>query len=423
MGKLKQKFYNFLRWSQQYTKTDNVYLVKGGFWVVLSKLITIVISLILSIAYANFLDPVTFGNYKYILSLAAILLMFSLPGMSVALIQAIARGFEGGFYSALRLKIKYGLLGSLVAFGLALYYALRGNHLLPVPLVIIGFLFPFFHAFKIYPSVLTGRKLFNVRFKYITLDRIISYSTLILMIILANKFAAPPIIIVTMLILAYFFVPTIVSFIFYNVIAKRFNPNKKEDSKTIPYGKHLSLMSVIRAISQRLDQILIFHYLGAAQVAIYSFAIYPVNEIRSFLDIVPGLALPKFSEKSSKEIKTTLFKKVFRLTLLYLGIMAIYIVLSSFFYKVVFPNYLESVNYSRIFALSIAMTGAPLLVTAIESQIAVKKRYALTVFSKVTRIGGMLIMVSIYGIWGIIFAALISQLLTVIFAIYLVKKL
>lgn len=419
---IKNKSYQFLKKTEKYTGTDNIYLVKSGFWLSLLKIISLVVSFLLVIAYANFLDPVTFGNYKYILSLSTILLAFSLPGIGTALIQAIARGFEGGFYSALKLKLKYGLLGSLAAFGMAIYYLLKGNNLLPIPLMIIGILFPFFHAFKIYSSVLTGRKLFNIVFRYIASERFISSLSLILGMILLNKVAASGIVSLILLTAVYFFVPTIITFVFYNLIQKRFKPNKKEDLQTIPYGKHLTLMGIIGTLAQRLDQILIFHYLGAVQVAIYSFAIYPVDEIKGLFGTIPSLAFPKFSQKTSKEIKRTFFKKVLQLSVLGFGVMIIYIILAPIFYEIVFPQYPESILYSQVFALSILMTGG-LPVVALESQMAIRKKYILTFFSKILTIGLMFVLVLFYGIWGIIIGKIIATVFSFLLALWLVKRL
>lgn len=422
INKTKNEIYQFLKKAEKYTGTDNVYLAKSGFWLALLKIISLIISLLLAVAYANFLDPVTFGNYKYILSLSTILLVFSLPGMGTALIQAIARGFEGGFYSVLKLKLKYGLLGSLAAFGLAVYYLLKGNNLLPIPLIIIGILFPFFHAFKIYSSVLTGRKLFNIGFKYVASERFISSLFLILGVILLNRIEAPGIVGLILLTAVYFFVPVIITFIFYNLIRKKFKPNKKEDPRTIPYGKQLTLMGIVGTLSQRLDQILIFHYFGAIQVAIYSFAIYPVEEISGFLGITQSLAFPKFSQKSIKDIKKTFFKKVLQLTVLGFVIMIIYIMIAPFFYRLLFPQYQESVIYSQAFAISLLVSiGLP--VAAIESQAAIKERYILTLFSKIFKITLMFVLVLFYGIWGIIIGRTIAIFLSFLLSLWLVKKL
>lgn len=422
MQRLKQSFYNFLIWSQKFTKTDNIYLVKGGFWFLLLKVVGLGLSFMLAIVYANFLDTATFGNFKYLLSLASLLMIFSIPGIGTALIQAIARGFEGGFHRVVTLKMKYGILGTMASFSFALYFFIKGNEVLPIPLVIIGILFPFFHAFSIYAALLSGRKLFDVRAKYIALQHIISTLALGLIVIIVARFYISSGLDLILLTTAYFLVPTIIAFIFYNLIKKRFKPNEKEDPKTITYGKHLTVMGIIRAISQRLDQILVFHYLGAAQLAVYSFAIYPVEEINGFLDIIPSLAFPKFSARTREEIKKNIFQKIIRLFVLSFVAMAVYIFVAPYIFKTVFPQYVESIAYTQIFALFLIVTNS-LPIIALESQLAVKERYTITIFSKVATIGFMLIFVIFYGIWGIIAGRILGAALSSLLSLWLVKKL
>jgi len=421
IGILKNKIYRFLKDAEKYTKTDNIYLVKGGFWLSIIRIVSTGGSFLLAVAYANFLDPTTFGNYKYLLSLAAILAMFSLTGMGTALTQAVARGFEGGFYKISKLKIKYGALGSLTAFILAVYYYFRGNELLPIPLLVISLLFPFFYAFKIYSSILTGRRLFKTKSQYISFNRLISALALVLGTILITKLNSSTSLSLIILTAIYFFVPAFIDFTLYDRVEKELKPNKKEDEKTITHGKHLSLMGVIGSIVQRLDQILIFHFLGAMELAVYSFAIYPVEEITSFLNIIPALAFPKFSKRSKEELKKTFLKKVFQLIVLGFLIMIIYILLAPLFYKLFLPNYSNSVFYSQVFALSLLIpTGLP--VTALNSKMAIKERYILTIFSKIAKTGFMLVLVLSYGIWGIIIGRVISSFISFLLSLFLVKR-
>ena len=86
--------YKILRRSQKYTGTDNVYLAKSGFWLTLGQFFSLVVTFLSAVAFANLLDPTTYGNYKYVLSLLGILAVFCLDGMRTAVTQAVARGFE-----------------------------------------------------------------------------------------------------------------------------------------------------------------------------------------------------------------------------------------------------------------------------------------------------------------------------------------
>ena len=68
-GRLRQKMLEFLRWSERYSKTDMLYLVRGGFWLSLNHIAASVSSLILAVAFANLIPAETYGTYRYVLSI------------------------------------------------------------------------------------------------------------------------------------------------------------------------------------------------------------------------------------------------------------------------------------------------------------------------------------------------------------------
>ena len=173
-NELKIKIRRLLVWSQKYTQTDMVYLAEGGFWLTLGQMVSTAASFLLAIAFANLLDPITYGNYRYVLSLIGMLSVLTLTGMGIAITQATARGLEGSFYTGFKTKLKWGLLASLASIGLAGYYWLQGNNLLPIPLLISATFLPLMQASQVYKDLLIGKKLFDIQTKYSTLSQIIS---------------------------------------------------------------------------------------------------------------------------------------------------------------------------------------------------------------------------------------------------------
>src|SRR3989344_9158143 len=225
MDKLKDKIYWFLRNTQKYTGTDNVYLARGGAWLFFGEAITIGVSILSGIAFANLLDPAIYGKYRYILSLAGWLSVFSLPGIESAVNQATAKGFEGAFYTGFKTKLKWGVLGSLGALGFASYYWIRGNYGITIPLLIAAAFLPLMQASQVYSSFLMGRKLFNVEVKYTTLAQVISTAVSILILFTAKN--------LFWLAASYFISRTLLNYFLYLLTRFRFNPNKKDDKKTI----------------------------------------------------------------------------------------------------------------------------------------------------------------------------------------------
>ncbi|MBT7228759.1 oligosaccharide flippase family protein, partial [Candidatus Parcubacteria bacterium] len=377
---LQQKIYKLLKRSEKYTKTDMVYLAKGGFWLTLYQGFSILTGFLLAIAFANLLPKETYGTYKYILSIASLLSIPTLSGINTAITQAVARGFEQSFYPALKTKIKWGLLGGVASLFLALYYYTNDNNTLTISFLIVALFTPFMDPLSLYTSYLSGKKEFRILSKYNIITRV--FDAIVLGVVIyftSNLF---------LLVAAYFIANTTIRFIFFKLTTKNFPIHHKYDPSTLSYGKHLSLMNIITTIAGQLDKVLVFHYLGAVDLAIFSFAIIMPEHIKGIFKNINALAFPKFSENhTTAEIKKTIFKKMGKLLILATAITIVYVVASPYIFRWLFPEYIESIFYSQIFAISIILlpiTG--LMLTALQAQKAQKELYQFNIYSSITQI-------------------------------------
>ena len=164
--KIKKSVYAFLRYSEKYTRTDMVYLAKGGFWVTSSNVFLAVMVFITTLAFANLLPKEIFGQYKYALSVFAILKIFTLPGMNTATMRAIVQGNEGTILRSIKSKISWGVIGTIFGFILAAYYCIQGNFSLAAVFITIGFFVPIFDTFSLYNAYFVGKKLFSIQAKF-----------------------------------------------------------------------------------------------------------------------------------------------------------------------------------------------------------------------------------------------------------------
>jgi O-antigen/teichoic acid export membrane protein len=401
--KLRIKIYNFLRWSQKYTKTDMVYLAKGGFWLTLGQGISSIAAFILAIAFANLLPKETYGNYKYILSIVSLLSIPTLSGINTALTRSVARGFEGAIIPAIKTKAKWGFIGSIASILLAIYYFTNGNINLTVSFLIAGVFIPLFESFTLYTSFLSGKKLFDVLTKYNIFTRVFATMFMVATIFFTDN--------IPLIILSYFFFNSLARVILTLRIFKKYKLNKKEDHEVISYGKHLSFINIIGLITEQLDKILIFTYIGSAELAIYSFAIIPVMQIKSFIKIINTLAFPKFAEKDINDIKKTIYKKILVLTLIMALVILLYIISSKYLFAFFFPQYIESVFYSNLFALSLIIAPLSPLYTILQVKKKIKAQYILTIVGYLNQIILLILFLLIYkNIFGIIIARTLARM-------------
>ncbi len=406
-------FYQFLKKTQKYTGTDNVYLAKGGFWLTLGQAVSIAAAFSSAVAFANLLDPTTYGNYKYVLSLLGMFGVFSLEGMRAAVTQAVARGLEGSFYTAFKTKLKWGLLGSLVAIGGAIYYWIQGNNLLPIPLLIAAASSPLMYASQVSGAFLGGRKLFKIQVSYGLVNQVVSAGIIITALFFTKN--------LFWLIAIYFVSHTFLNYFFYLLTKIRFHPNKEEDEKTISYGKHVSLMAVINYIAVYLDKIMLFNLAGPAQLAVYSFATLAPEQINSTLSSINDLAFPKLAPKSREEIKANIMKKFWKLAFLAGIIIAAYVILAPYLYRIFFPQYLDAILYSQVYMLCLVSLPGSLLGTAFQAKMMKKQLYFLRTIA-LSRLVLFAILIPVFGIWGVVMARVGAEVFSLFLNLFLFRK-
>ncbi|MFA6308023.1 MAG: oligosaccharide flippase family protein [Patescibacteria group bacterium] len=412
-NKFQDKIYNLLRRSEKYTKTDMVYLAKGGFWLSISQVISSVSSFLLAIAFANLLPVETYGQYKYIISIFSILSMTTLNGMDSSVTRAVAKGFEGSLLSALKTKIKWGLIGATASLAMAIYYYLNNNYDLMVSFALISIVVPLIDSLALYQSYFNGKKWFDKLTKYTVFTKIISSLCIFLTIYLVDNL---------FLVVASFFIPLLILRIIYFIhIKNRYPPNKEVDTQTVKYGKHLSFVGILGTVAMQIDKILVFHYLGATELAIYAFAVAPLEQMKSLVKPITTLAAPKFATKTKKEIKDTLIKKMAKLSFLLVIVAIVYIILAPYIFQLIFPKYMEAVFYSRIFAISFITLPLLTITSVFEAQKMLKEIYLFKIVSSSVQIVLIFVLVLNFGLLGIVLARVITRFFNLFLSITFLK--
>lgn len=414
LNNLKQKTYKFLRYSEKWTKTDMVYLAKGGFWLTGSKIIGTATSFALAIAYANLLPQETYGQYKYILSITSLLGITALTGMDTSLVRSIINGYEGSLKSVIKIRIKWGLLGMTAGIIISGYYFYNHNNTLGISFLLASFFAPLINAI-VYNPFLEGKKLFKTIGLYSSINQI----AVAIFILFALLFSSNIIILIS----AYFIANTLVQLALFAATYKKHHPNDKIDPKTISFGKHLSLMNILSLIAGQLDKILMWHFLGPVQLAVYSFATIPINQIQTFLKPIATLAFPKISLQDISETKKTLPLKILKFSAILLLIIIFYIFLSPYFFKLFFNDYMDSIKYSWLFALTLLFFPMRMLSYPFYAQAKEKSLYAISIIEPMLKIILLLFLLPLFGIWGAVFSLLISIIASDIFLYYKFKKL
>jgi len=395
-----------LRWSETYTKTDMLYLACAGFWGNLNAFVIALFSLGLYVAYAHFLPKESYGTYQYLLSWFSIATAFTLTGVNTAVIRATAQGFEGTLRASVPLQLRFGLLPFLIGGGLALYYWQAGNALLAVSLLVIGLLTPPLYAFNTYGAFLIGKKDFRRSTLWGMSASTIYYATLALAAFLSHS----PLV----LLVANLGIQVCVYVGFYLWTLKVYRPNNKVDKGALSYGLHLSAMGMFGSVAGQLGNIYIFHFLGPASLALYSFAsAVPERLGNIFFKFLGNATLPKFSERTVEQIRAELWRKM----LISFGagsVVAVgYALIAQPFFTFFFPTYMDAVPYTLACAVGLAFGAVIYLpLNALTALQYTRALYIYSVLNPIAQIVFPLVGILVGGLWGY----LIAHICTIIFA-------
>lgn len=410
---MKNHLYRGLRWSERYFKTDMVYLARGGFWLTTGQIIASLSALLLAVAFANLVSKEVYGTYKYIMAIGGLLGALTLTGLATAMMQSVSRGFDSILKEGFTINLLWSLGSITVGSAVSAYYFIQGNTTLSLGVLIVTLALPLLASFSTAGYYLLGKKRFSDATKRSSL---ITCSTSIVTA-LALFFTQN----VLAILVIYFTVQIIVSSIVYVLTLRDVTVSAKKDPEVIPYAKHVSVMNAMGIIALNIDKILVFQYLGTAQLALYALAVALPDQLKSLLKQLLPLTLPKFALRSAAEIKETMGRKVFQLGILILVAISAYIFIAPYVFAFLFPAYSESVPYSQLYALSLLGLVSILPTSALHAQTATKELYYVNTIGYTFQIITMFVGIVFYGLFGLIIARIIARLVTAATAYFFIK--
>lgn len=380
-------------------QSDVAYLISSGFWLNANSLVVMVLAFAISIAYANLLPKEVFGTYQYLLSLFSILSAFTLTGMNAAISRAVAQGHERSLQDSIPYQLRWNLIGSAIALVAAGYYALHASHTLSIGALLIALALPLTSSFNSYAAFLTGKKAFRNLFAYSTAASLLYYVCILVGIIYFPS--------VLGLIFINLFTTALGTMAAYFWTVRTFKPTGSTDPDLFTYGKHLTVMNLFGTVAGQLDNVLVFHFLGPAQLATYSFATLIPERLSGFLKNLTNSALPRFAEQHMSTIRSRLLVNALLLTLFTLAGIVLYVLLAPVFFSYVYPQYQNAVLYSQVFAFTLLAAVGNFIGTSLLAHRRIRRLYALNTVSPIAQLALQVGGVIYGGLWGLIIARII----------------
>jgi O-antigen/teichoic acid export membrane protein len=378
-----------------------VYFASGSFWQTFGQISSNLLALILVIVFANFLPKETYGTYRYLISLAGILNVFTLTGMSQAVTQAVSLGREEVLRRSVRYQLKWNLILMLASWSLGAYYFFHANFAYAGALLVLSLATPLTAALNTYGPYLAGKREFR-------LNNIFSlFSTLIYVLgMLGAIFWSGEVI---WLIVAYAATTTLANLIFYFLTLWMFRPplGSAESSRDVlKYGRHLTYINLMTPVVGQLDSVILNHFWGAVPLAVYSIATAIPNRAVPFVKSWVDVGFPKIANKSGEEIDATLYRRIGQ-GFLFGAVCAVgYIVVAPFAFALLLPQYDDAVIYTQLLSIMFLFsTSNRYLGNLLTAHKMSREILVVSVVQNVLR----LIYFIVLGIWGGIMGLVIAQ--------------
>ena len=411
----KQQLYNLLRWSQRYTKMDMVYFFTSNVWINMGRIVALGGGLILTTAFANLLSQEAFGTYQYVLAGASLIGAFALNNMSGALMRAVAQGKQHVTQGVVRTMMLWSVPASIASAGIGGYYLYQDN-------MILGFGFLFIAVFNIVSngyglakSVIIAKGEFKNSF-FINIPR----SLFPIVVMVLTLFITQNVI---WILFAYFFSNALATFVLYHFTLwhYRITASDKDVGDTVRFGKQLSILGFFTLAVSQIDQLLLFHFVGAAPLAIYALALTPVREARNLLDNFLSILFPKIAAKEKEDARRSLSLRLKQMTITAAILVCIYIALIPLLFIFLFPKYASSILISQVLALCILFQPRGVIDTYIIAHGEIKKRYVAILSSQAIGLVLFCSLIPLFGLWGAVWATVLSEAAAAL-TLYLVYK-
>lgn len=385
-------------------KTDMAYLIKGTGWLGGAKILGSIFTFVLVIAFANLMSAEAYGAYSYVMATISIIALTSLPGIDGSMLRSVARGFEGSLFTALRVRLRWSCIGTLLLLIISAYYFYQGNIVLSGSFLVGGLIFPLFVSFSLFAPYLNGKKMFReLALRKITIKFLFA-GALVIALLFTDQ--------VALLVALNLGVIALTGIFFTRQLISKYRDelDNPPEEGFISYGKHLTVMSILDTTAKYLDKILLWHFFGPVQVAMWAFAYSPIQIGQGMVKKTLGpIAQPKFAQNDFKQTKQHLPAKVAKLFLILVPIALLYVLTAPFLFERVFPQYVDSVIYSQALALLLLLIPFNFYSGFLLAHARKRDMYFIKIGFGLTSVISLLIFIPLWGLWGAVVAHVIAM--------------
>ena len=286
MNDFMRKIIDFLN---KYTKVDVMYFLRNGTWSLIGDGVQVFAGAVLAVLFARLASKEVFGQFQFILSIVSLLAVVSVKGLDVVVLRDTARGFEGVYRRAVKLRFWWSLLGIPIMLIVGWYYRWAGDGVLASAFVIGAWLMPMHYASNSWTSWLKGKKNFNLLARYTAVKSVLNTAVVMVAIVLS----AGSLVVV----FVSYFVGQIVMNSIAFVISRKLAKNDQVSSDWKQYSYFVSLAGLFKLVMVNIDKVLVAVLISPTALAVYTVAILIPNYFQLVVKSLFQTAAPRLSKR------------------------------------------------------------------------------------------------------------------------------
>jgi O-antigen/teichoic acid export membrane protein len=365
------------------------------------------------------LSKTDYGKYRFFISLIVFFQFFSLKALDKVILKKLTQGYFGYLKKAFFEKMKYSLVVVVLSFVLAVISNYYGYLDYSVFFIYLAVFFIFYSTFDFYNVYFTALKRFDI-------ISIIQFSKAFIMFVAVifvyfSSFSKNWYL---FLILYFFSYSLINAFAGFKVLISLKNVKPSGDDSIINEGKKLSFLNFIFALTDNIDVWVLKYVAGFQTIALYSAAKILETPFKTLNKNLNSVLFPVFSSYPSlKKAWSSLKKKfmaLFFINVLLAGFMYFIIPL---FYVYFIPKYVDAVEYARVIIIAVIVLGffkeLPEKMFLADEKF--KSAFNINFVIPVFRITSTIILGYKYGLWGVIYARVISFIFAPLYSYFIMK--
>ena len=370
-----------------------------------SQIFMILTSILISAIWARYATVEEYGTYGLLVSFVSLVGVFSFPGLTISMQLSSANNKNGNLKLAVKKKIQYSLIGSLVLILIATYYYfIKQNILLSNLLCLVALFYPFYTVNSLWESWLTGiRKVKKLSFLFIITSLINLVSITVGLILFKS---------IILSVLFLFITIAIFNLLVIKLYTLEDKKNTDIDEEILKYGYAYS-GAVIISMLVGLDKFIISEYITLKDVAIYSIAIIFVSKIKILFITINKLIAPTIL-KSKNIVSSWNYLKY---KLIYINFLFLFVAIVGFIFIddiIVFiftSKYEEAGVYAKWLWLVVALTRPVYYLNHIlKAQRKLKFSYMIESLNSIGKLALFLLLLPIYNLWGMVYATIIINI-------------